>query len=90
MRYKYCKECKEPIRALSSFNESVIKGIAPKKKLKPGCGESFPYCMECFLRVKNDVLCLNTHCRKMFNRKCMYKVNEIVLKENPKFRVDGK
>jgi len=73
MRYKYCKECKEPIRAMSSFEESVINGVSPKKKLKACCGESYPYCMECFLKIKVSKICNNEHCIKMKDGKCEYK-----------------
>jgi len=74
MRYTYCKICKEPIRGHSTFEEAVVRGVAPKK-LKAGCGESYPYCMKCYLQLKQDDICINSHCIKMINGKCEYKLN---------------
>lgn len=57
MRYTYCKGCHKPIRAISSFEEAVIKGVLPKKKLKSGCGASGDnnFCNECWLFIKEEL-----------------------------------
>ena len=73
MRYRYCKECKEPIGARSTFEESVIRGVSPKKKMKSTCGISKSYCLECLLKLKPDDICNHQFCRKMKDGKCLYK-----------------
>ena len=78
-----CKTCKEPIRGHSTFEEAVIKGVAPKE-LKSCCGESFPYCMECYLKSKKDVVCENQHCIKMKEGKCLYLVVKVIDDEKRK------
>ena len=76
MKYIYCEKCKKPIRATTSFYQVMVKGAVNRKPLKDGCGESFPYCMECYLSLKQDDVCINSHCRKMIDGKCGYKVKQ--------------
>ena len=63
MRYVYCTECKEPISARSTFEESVIRGVKHKKKLKDTCGKSTVYCMECYLKLKKQFNKLECDCK---------------------------
>ena len=73
MRYVYCKECKQPISVVSTFEEAVIRGVQHKKKLKDTCGISKPFCLECLLKLKPDDICNHQFCRKMKDGKCLFK-----------------
>lgn len=79
MRYVYCRECKEPISAKSTFDESVIRGITPKKKLKSTCGKSHihgteqRYCKDCYMELKkqfNKIGCDCKTCRLQIKGNC--------------------
>ena len=81
MRYTYCMDCKEPIRGHSTFEESVVRGVRQRKKLKASCGKSNPEefnqgrCMECQLKIMKQfgkTECDNPNCRKNNNGFCDY------------------
>ena len=90
MRYIYCSECKEPISARSTFEESVIRGVQHKKKLKSTCGMSNidgfdgGMCRECHIKLKvqfGKLECDCKTCRKVVNGFCDYALREG--RENP-------
>lgn len=74
MKYLYCKECKEPIGARSTFHEAVVLGKAPQKKNKPVCGKSHNYyCLDCYIELRKKLgktECDNPNCRKNNNGHC--------------------
>ena len=79
MRYIYCTECKEPISARSTFEESVIRCVQHRKKIKSTCGKSNlddfdeGMCQECYIKLKQqfDKLdCDCKTCRKMKDGIC--------------------
>ena len=75
MRYTYCDECGEPIRGHSTFHESVVLGKSMRKKLKPTCGISEPYCRDCFIKLRKQFKkkdCKNPNCLKHNNGICEY------------------
>ena len=85
MRYRYCMDCGQPISALSTFEESVVRGVQHKKKLKDTCGKSNPEgfndgrCMKCQLKIMKQfgkTECDNPNCRKNNNGFCDYLLNK--------------
>ena len=77
MRYVYCMECGNPISARSTFEESVIRGVQHRKKLKATCGRSSDngYCMDCYLKLRRQfgkTECDDPNCRKNNNGHCDY------------------
>ena len=79
MRYVYCSGCKEPISARSTFEESVVRGVQHRKKLKETCGKSNMVdfdegmCRECYIKLRKQfgkTECDNPNCRKNNNGHC--------------------
>jgi hypothetical protein len=78
-------ECKEPIRARSTFHEAVVLGKTHRKELKATCGKSTleeseqGYCLDCYLKLKKQFKKIECDCKtciKMKDGICQYLVGE--------------
>ena len=85
MRYIYCMDCGNPIRAESTFYEAVILGKTHTKKLEASCAKSFPEgfevgrCKSCQLKIMKQfgkTECEYPNCRKNNNGFCDYLLNK--------------